>query len=72
MMALERLNEAAGSFQQALVIDPDYIDAYYQLGLTLEKSGHKRKAIKYYQRAWQINPKYPGLRKKLDDLGVKT
>ncbi len=70
MVAMDRLDEAVGSFEQALFLDPEFVEACYHLGLTFEKVGRKRKAIEYLRRAQKINPKYPGIREKLDALMI--
>jgi len=70
MFALDRLNEAKGSFEQALIIDPKFAEACYHLGLTLEKTGHAEKARKYYERTLKLNPRLPGLKNKLKTLDI--
>ena len=53
-----RLPEAIEHLQQALRLNPDYIEAYINLGLTLVKAGRLQEAIEHYQQALRLNPDY--------------
>ena len=45
---LERLPEAAASYEQCLVLDPTLADAHYNLGRLREQLGDKRGALRHF------------------------
>lgn len=54
--ALARTEEAASCYESALAIRPDYAEAHYHLGLTLEDRGRIEDAIFHYRRAVTLKP----------------
>ena len=54
--ALARTEEAARCYESALAIRPDYAEAHYHLGLTLEDRGRNEDAIVHYRRAVALKP----------------
>lgn len=49
---------AEASFRRAINLDPNYAEAYTNLGVTLDKQDKTIEAIAAYQKAIQINPNY--------------
>jgi tetratricopeptide (TPR) repeat protein len=45
---LERLSEAAASYEHSLALDPDLADAHYNLGRLREQLGDKRGALRHF------------------------
>jgi len=39
-------------------IDPEFADAHYQLGLTVQKQGDSAAAIEHFKQAVRIDPGY--------------
>jgi tetratricopeptide (TPR) repeat protein len=54
----ERLAEAIAHYQQALTIDPNYIDAHFNLGAALFSQGRYDEAIAQYRQALKIQPDF--------------
>ena len=52
----QNLEQAIVLFQEAIVLQPDYIAAYNQLGNTLQLLGRSDEAIVCYQKILDINP----------------
>ena len=52
------MNAAAGSFSQALTVNPDYAVAHGNLGNTLKEQGNLDGAIASYYRALSLKPDY--------------
>lgn len=46
---LGRYDEAVGRFQEALRINPDYVEAKYNLGIALNKSGKPDEAVRVFR-----------------------
>jgi len=65
-----RLEEAVASYHRALVLKPDYPEAYNNLGNALRDQGHLDEAIAAYQRALYLSPHYPEAHNNLAD-GLK-
>ena len=49
---------AIDSYKQALKINPDYADAYYNMGIALKDKGDLEAAIDNYKQALKIKPDY--------------
>ena len=56
------------SFNKAIKINPDFFEAYNNLGMTKLKQGDKVRAVNYFHRALQINPGYHVARKNLEKV----
>jgi len=54
--ALGQLDKAVKSYEQALMIKPNYVDAHYKLGNTLKALGQLDEAVQSYEKALIINP----------------
>ena len=52
----QNLEEAIVCFQEAIVLQPDYIAAYNQMGNVLQGLGKSEEAIVCYQKILEINP----------------
>jgi hypothetical protein len=57
--------EAMSAYVQALEINPDYMDAYVNLGLVYYRLGKYSKAVDAYKNALRINPANPSVCNKL-------
>ena len=57
LAAQERDDEAFAHYQQALAINPDYWETYYNLGNLFLRNGRVPEAIDAYRRAVEIRPK---------------
>lgn len=55
-----KLDEAVVSFEEALSISPEYVDALFNLGMALYKQGDRESAADYYQKALKRNPDHLG------------
>ena len=53
-----RLEEAIEAYKKALAINPDYAEAYSNLGVSLHDQGELEEAIEAYNKALAINPDY--------------
>ena len=56
MLKRGELGEAIKHYREALRINPDFVDAHYNLGTAMSKRGELGEAIKHYQEALRINP----------------
>jgi tetratricopeptide (TPR) repeat protein len=56
--ALQRYDAAIDSYNQAIKIKPDYVDAYYNMGIALKDKGELDAAIDTYKQAIRIKPSY--------------
>jgi tetratricopeptide (TPR) repeat protein len=52
-------NAAITDFNQAIKIDPKYVDGYYNLGLIDFRQGNHKQAIVKFNQALSINPQLP-------------
>ena len=50
--------EAIAAYKKALAIKPDYADAHYNLGNTLQNQGKPEEALAAYKNALRINPNF--------------
>ena len=58
-MNLRRESQKAIScYEKAIQINPNFANAYYNLGTILNELGESQKAISCYEKAIQINPNY--------------
>jgi superkiller protein 3 len=60
------MQEAVKHFSIALQLDPNYAEAYNNLGVTLAKQGRFEEAINYFSKALKINPGYEKARHNLE------
>lgn len=67
---LKQYQAAKTSYLQALAIKPDAANVHYNLGLLLLKLGENSAALKHGQAAYSLGYPLPGLREKLQKLGV--
>ncbi|MEM7725135.1 MAG: tetratricopeptide repeat protein [Cyanobacteria bacterium P01_A01_bin.45] len=54
----EDLNAAVAYYRQAIAINPDLVDAYYNLGLTLQQQGKSEEATACHQKVLELNPEH--------------
>ena len=57
--AKNEFKDAVNDFNQAVLIKPDYAEAFYNLGVTLREMGDSQNAINAYQEALKHNNHYP-------------
>ncbi len=50
--------KALNSYQKAILIDPDYVEAYCKIGLLLEEKGYYEKSSVFLKKAIQISPDF--------------
>lgn len=55
-------------YQQAIAMNPSFVDAYYYLGVTLQAQAQWDKAIACYQTVQDLQPNYPGVEVGLANL----
>jgi hypothetical protein len=68
---LDRWVEAVESFQHAIGLDPNYSEAYNNLGVALVETGRNREAIAAYAKTIEINPNHANAYFNLGKLSVK-
>ena len=56
LIALERIDEAILSFQQAVRLKPDFNEAYFNMGLALKKQNQFNGALSSLERVVQLSP----------------
>jgi len=59
LVEYENFEGASNAFQQALHIDPTYVEAVYNLGRTYEAQGLYQEAILKYRQALELHTNYP-------------
>jgi Tfp pilus assembly protein PilF len=64
-----RLQDAIESFQQALDLDPNSLNAHYNLGLAYVETRQYALANEHAQTAYALGAPFPGLREKLRKVG---
>ena len=65
----KRLPAAIASFEKALTLDPNSLNAHYNLGLAYFETKQFELANAHAQRAYQLGASVPGLRDKLKRAG---
>jgi len=58
------LDDAIKTFQSALIIDPDYVDALFNLGIAYQDRGDLDLALSCYERAEQLEPEFQEVRRR--------
>ena len=58
LQGIGRLEEAVGHYEQALRINPDYLEAHIGLGVILRHQGKLKDAIAHYEEALRIDNKF--------------
>ena len=53
-----KLEEAIEAYKKAILIKPDYAEAYFNIGVALQDKGNLEEAIQAYNSAIEINPNY--------------
>ena len=61
-----RIQEAIEHYVTALQLDPEYAEAYNNLGVALAKQGRFAEAIKQFSAALEIYPGYENARRNLE------
>ncbi|TET74627.1 MAG: tetratricopeptide repeat protein, partial [Dehalococcoidia bacterium] len=56
---LNRLAEALACLDEALLLNPDYAEAWYNKGVALEKLGQWKQALAAYERARELEKGKP-------------
>lgn len=56
--ALHKPDKAAESYRKALVLKPDFADAYHNLGIALDKQGKLDAAVESFRQALMLKPDY--------------
>jgi tetratricopeptide (TPR) repeat protein len=57
LLDMDRLQDALGCFQEALLADPNNAEAYLKKGITLERLNRLEPALDAYDEALRLNPK---------------
>jgi len=57
LLDMDRLQDALGCFQEALLLDANNADAYLKKGIALERLGRLEPALDAYDEALRLNPK---------------
>ena len=55
-MKVNQISKAIEAYQQALRIDPEYADVWYNIGIVYKVSGQTDNAMKAYRSLKAINP----------------
>ncbi|MFL5763378.1 MAG: tetratricopeptide repeat protein [Bacteroidia bacterium] len=63
--------ESIQSFNDAIKIDPAYVEAYYGRAVAYQMTGAKEKAITDYRACLTINPNFEPAQTALKELGIK-
>src|SRR5690348_5851131 len=58
--AKQQWQEAANAFQQAIALRADYLDAYYNLGLALNKMNRLEQALVTWRALLELSPEHLG------------
>jgi tetratricopeptide (TPR) repeat protein len=57
LLDMDRLQDALGCFQEALIVDPNNAEAHLKKGITLERLNRLEPALNAYDEALRLNPK---------------
>jgi tetratricopeptide (TPR) repeat protein len=68
LQRLKRLDEAMEHCNAVLRMQPDYVDAYNNMGVVLYIKGDINGAIGYFQMAFQIDPNDIQIKSNLEQL----
>jgi tetratricopeptide (TPR) repeat protein len=66
---IERYQQAAARYRQALEARPDAAEFHYNFGLLLTETGRYSEAQRHARRAYDLGYPLPGLRQRLADAG---
>ncbi len=66
---IKRYKDAIASYEQAVALDQDSINAHYNLALTLVETRQFELANQHAQRAYALGAQLPGLRQRLQKAG---
>ncbi|MGC9025570.1 MAG: tetratricopeptide repeat protein, partial [Chloroflexia bacterium] len=67
-MEKKRYQEAKVAFEEALALDPNHIEARYNLGLACARLGLREEARRHWEEVRLRQPDYPDIQKDLDSL----
>ena len=67
-MAPGRTADAFAQYQEALRLDPDYAEAYNNLGILYAKAGQVEQARTQWETALKLKPGYEDARRNLQKL----
>lgn len=67
-MEKKRYQEAKVAFEEALALDPNHVEARYNLGLACARLGLRDEARRHWEEVQQRQPDYPDIQKDLDSL----
>lgn len=59
---------AEAAFRKAVILQPNYSDAIFSLGLLYEKVGNTGAALEMYRKVLDLNPGNPDIKKKINGL----
>ena len=63
--------KALKSFDSALELKPNFIEAFFKKGVTLEKLRRYKEALACYEKALELNPKYDLAQRAMKDIILK-
>ena len=60
--------KAKECYEKAIEINPNYVDAHYNLGVIFKELGENQKAKDCYEKAIEINPNYVNAHNNLGNI----
>jgi len=69
---LGQFTDAEQALRRALKAKPAYAEGHFNLGKVLHKQGRRDEALREYERAYAMDPEFPGLRIALLHMYCKT